>query len=47
MRDSDQATIMRGRRELVCRELSSGRARRMPPEFLALYLPAMAVAAVA
>ena len=30
-------TLMRGRWELVCIELSSGKARRMPPEFLAAY----------
>lgn len=41
VRDSDQATILRGRWELVCIELSSGRARRMPPEFCAVYLPAI------
>ena len=30
-------TLMRGRWELVCIEVSSGKARRMPPEFLAAY----------
>ncbi|HEX7641193.1 MAG TPA: thioesterase family protein [Burkholderiaceae bacterium] len=30
-------TILRGRWELVCIELSSGKARRMPPEFLEVY----------
>lgn len=44
IRDSDQATVLRARWELVCIELSSGRARRMPPEFLAIYLPAMVAA---
>jgi acyl-CoA thioester hydrolase len=39
LRDSDQATVLRGRWELVCIEVSSGRARRMPPEFLAAYVP--------
>ncbi len=47
VRDSDRATILRGRWDLVCIELSSGRARRMPPEFLDIYLPAMTVAAPA
>lgn len=41
IRDRDQATILRGRWDLVCIELSSGRARRMPPEFCAVYLPAI------
>lgn len=43
MRDSDGATILRGRWDLVCIELSSGRARRMPAEFCAAYLAAMVV----
>ena len=30
-------TVMRGRWELVCIELTSGKARRMPPEFCAVY----------
>jgi acyl-CoA thioester hydrolase len=38
-RDADQATVMRGRWQLVCIEVSSGRPRRMPPEFLQAYLP--------
>lgn len=33
VRASDGATLMRGRWELVCIELSTGRVRRMPPEF--------------
>ena len=40
IRDSDQATILRGRWDLVCIELGSGRPRRMPPEFCEIYLPA-------
>lgn len=40
IRDADRATILRGRWELVCIELSSGRPRRMPPEFCSIYLPA-------
>lgn len=39
IRDADQVTVLRGRWELVCIEISSGKARRMPPEFLAAYLP--------
>lgn len=42
IRDSDQATVMRGRWELICIELSSGRPRRMPAEFIQVYLPAIA-----
>jgi acyl-CoA thioester hydrolase len=37
IRDRDEATILRGRWELVCIEVSSGRARRMPPEFIRAY----------
>jgi acyl-CoA thioester hydrolase len=39
LRDSDGATVLRGRWDLICIEMSSGRARRMPPEFLAAYMP--------
>jgi acyl-CoA thioester hydrolase len=39
IRNHDQVTVLRGRWDLVCIEMSSGRARRMPPEFLAAYLP--------
>jgi acyl-CoA thioester hydrolase len=39
VRDSDGATVLRGRWDLICIEMSSGRARRMPPEFLAAYMP--------
>ena len=41
LRRSDQATIMRGRWDLVCIELSSGRARRMPEAFCQGYLAAV------
>ena len=41
VRASDRATILRGRWELVCIELSSGRARRMPSEFRETYLTAL------
>lgn len=40
IRDSDQATVLRGRWDLVCIELSSGLARRMPAEFCQIYLGA-------
>ena len=42
VRERDQATVLRGHWALVCIELASGRARRMPAEFCAVYLPAMA-----
>lgn len=41
IRTRDQATIVRGRWELVCIELSSGQVRRMPQEFCQAYLPAI------
>ena len=41
LRLSDGKTVLRGQWELVCIELSSGRAKRMPPEFCDVYLPAM------
>ena len=40
IRNRDQATVLRGRWELVCIELGSGQPRRMPPEFCAVYLAA-------
>lgn len=45
IRDSDGATLMRGRWQLVCIELASGKPRRMPPEFCRVYLPAAVDAA--
>jgi len=36
-RASDGQTIVRGRWVLVCIEVSSGKPRRMPPEFLSIY----------
>ena len=36
-RASDGATLLRGRWALVCIEISSGRPKRMPPEFLSVY----------
>jgi len=41
VRDSDGATVLRGRWDLVCIEIGSGRARRMPPEFIAAYVAAI------
>lgn len=41
VRDRDDATVLRGRWDLVCIELSSGRPRRMPAEFCAAYLAAI------
>lgn len=42
IRNRDHATLLRGRWDLVCIELGSGRPRRMPPEFCQVYLPALA-----
>jgi acyl-CoA thioester hydrolase len=41
LRERDRATVLRGRWELVCIELDSGRPKRMPPEFCQAYLAAM------
>lgn len=41
IRQHDGATILRGRWHLVCIELGSGRLRRIPPAFSAIYLQAM------
>ena len=42
-RASDGQTLLRGRWALVCIEISSGRPRRMPAEFLAVYPAAVVV----
>lgn len=42
IRDSDGQTMLRGRWELICIEISSGRVRRLPLEFEQIYRPAMA-----
>lgn len=42
IRDADGATVLRGKWELVCIQLSNGRVRRMPVEFMDAYLPAVA-----
>ncbi len=39
MREHDQVTVLRARWDLICIEISSGRARRMPPEFVDIYMP--------
>ena len=41
IRNRDNATLMRGRWDLVCIELGSGRVRRMPVEFCQVYLAAL------
>lgn len=41
VRESDRATVLRASWDLVCIELSSGRPRRLPPEFSTIYLSAM------
>ncbi len=41
IRDRDGQTVVRGRWDLVCIEISSGRVRRMPPEFRQVYLTEM------
>ena len=41
IRDHDQATILRGRWNLVCIEVGSGKPRRLPLEFCQIYLPAL------
>ena len=42
IRVRDGATVLRGRWDLVCIELSSGRPRRMPQEFVDAYMPQVA-----
>lgn len=39
LRPRDGVTVLRGRWELVCIEISTGRAKRMPPAFCEAYLP--------
>jgi acyl-CoA thioester hydrolase len=41
VRLGDQSTVMRGKWELVCIELSSGRPKRFPQAFKDAYQPAM------
>ncbi len=42
VRESDGLTLMRGKMRFACIELSSGRPRRLPQEFLDGYGPAIA-----
>ena len=42
-RTSDGQTVIRGRWELVCIDISSGRPKRMPPEFVKAYQAAVVV----
>ena len=44
VRERDGATVLRGRWDLVCIEISSGRPRRMPQEFLDAYMPVVVAA---
>lgn len=39
VRERDRVTILRARWDLVCIEMSTGKARRMPEEFCQRYLP--------
>lgn len=41
LREDDGAILLRGAMRFVCVELSSGRPRRMPPEFIEGYGPAV------
>jgi acyl-CoA thioester hydrolase len=41
IRVADGVTLLRARMRFVCVELSSGRPRRLPPEFIAGYGPAI------
>jgi acyl-CoA thioester hydrolase len=41
VRDSDGATVLRGRWDLVCIDIAAGKPRRMPPAFLEAYMPAI------
>ena len=42
-RKTDGVTVLRGHWDLVCIEMSSGKARRMPPEFIAAYVASLAI----
>ena len=47
VREADQATLLRGVWQLVCIEVTSGRVRRMPTEFITVYVPAVVTIPVA
>ena len=40
VRNSDSATVLRARWDLVCIEISTAKPKRMPKEFFEIYLPA-------
>lgn len=44
VRPADGVTLLRGKVRFACIELSSGRPRRLPPEFIAGYGPAILAA---
>jgi len=41
LRPRDGRTVLRGQTHWVCVDLATGRPRRMPPEFVSAYRPAM------
>ncbi len=41
IREQDRKTVLRGRTHWICVDMSSGRPRRQPPEFVAAYRPAL------
>lgn len=43
IREPDQKSVLRGKWELICIEISTGKVRRMPPEFEEIYRAAMIV----
>lgn len=45
IRPADGRTVMRGRTHWVCVNMATGKPRRQPPEFLAVYRPAETPAA--
>ena len=40
IREQDRKTVLRGRTHWICVDMTSGRPRRQPPEFVAAYKPA-------
>ncbi len=40
IRRRDRKTVLRGRTQWICVDMSTGRPRRQPPEFIAAYVPA-------
>ena len=43
LREPDQMAVLRGKWELICIEISTGKVRRMPAEFEHVYRSAMIV----